>query len=138
MVDELEGSYEDYISFIFGIFQRHKAVPQPAHLTTKNARQWYQTHQKMKNIYDRKEYVTNGDFLTVKKTWKTYPLSQVSLPISQDTIALRAYRVVEDSATKGLPEDEEDRDACFYLEAKLKYKGSEIPDSVKKILEELV
>jgi hypothetical protein len=131
IVDDLGGEYSDYITFQFKAFRNIRIAPQPYHLISAGAVKRYAAHQRLANIYNTEEYSVRGDYFIVSKTRKGYPLSQILLPVSQDTIALRAYDLLALSSR-------EDLDSFYYLEAKLKYKGAIIPDKLKEILHEIV
>ncbi len=94
-------------------------------------------HQKLKNLYNTKEYFLNGDLFTVKKTWITYPFSQVLAGISQDSVANYAYSVSKMEIKEELSGPQRDRIqvSLAYLEAKLKYQRVPIPDSIKELIE---
>jgi len=136
IVDANGGEYSEFINLQFQAFRKMKIAPKPHHLISEGAIKRYQSYQMKHNSYNTKEYTTHGDYLTVKKSRITYPISQILLPVSQDTTALHAYNIPTSDAGIFVDGTEEDRDALYYLEAKLKYKGVEIPESIKKLLKE--
>ncbi len=137
IVDQIEGEYSDYILFQFKVYKSFKTAPKPENLITEKAVRRYAGHQRLKNLYNTKEYFLNGDIFTVRRTRKTYPFEQVMLSTSQDAVANYAYLVLEMKIDESLSEEKLNRikDALAYLEAKLIYKRSPIPDSIKKLIE---
>lgn len=134
IVDDLGGEYAEYINVQFAAFRRFRTAPKPPHLILEGAIKRYKAYQRKNNIFYTKEYRTYGDYLEVSKTRKVYPLSQVLLPVSQDTTALMAYSLVKDKIKEGVRITEGNGESIYYLEAKLKYKGVEVPDAIKEIL----
>jgi hypothetical protein len=139
IVDEVGGEYGEYIRLQFETYKKFRTAPTPAHMISLNAIKRYRAWQKKYNKFNTKEYTTNGDSFVVSKTRKTYPMAQVLLPVSQDTDALTAFSILEVEDYEGLPEATRDKyaEALYYLEAKLRYKGAIVPQSIKDVMEKI-
>jgi hypothetical protein len=139
IVDMLEGDYSEYIHLQFQAFKQLKIAPKPYHLISDNAVKRYQAYQKRTNRYYTEDYSVNGDFLTVSKTRKIYPLSQILLPTSQDSTALYAYSLSKMENDTSVSEDTQkrNRESVLYLIAKLKYKKVQVPKSIIELAKKL-
>ena len=137
IVEMLEGEASEYIHVQFQAFKQIKTAPKPHHLISDKAIKRYQAYQKQSNKYHRKEYNTNGDFLTVSLTRKIYPISQVLLPTSQDPTALYAYSLSKMEKKQTKSKRAEGIEAVAYLVAKLVYKKVQIPESINELAKEL-
>jgi hypothetical protein len=137
IVDKIEGEYSDFISFQFIVYKHFRIAPKPENLITEKSIRRYVAHQKLKNLYNTKEYFIHGDSFTVKKTRITYPFSQVLVNVSQDSVANYAYSIPKMEINEELSEAQKDRIriSLAYLEAKLKYQRITIPDSIKELIE---
>ncbi len=137
IVDQIEGEYSDFILYQFNVFKQFRTAPKPENLITEKAIRRYVGHQKLKNLYNTKEYFLNGDSFTVKKTRITYSFSQVLASASQDSVANYAYSIPKMETHEGVSDTQKDRIriSLAYLEAKLKYHKTPIPDSIKELVD---
>lgn len=136
LVDAVHGEYVDFLNFQFQFYRTFKTAPTPAHLISNESIMRYRIHQKKVNIFNEETYYVKGDTFTVKKTRKMYPVSQVLLPSSQDPISVLAYDAIANQDGGRLDRDKKEqiKDSLYYLEAKLNYKDTPIPDSVRRYM----
>ena len=136
IVDDMNGEYSDFIQFQFMVYSKFRIVPKPESLITEKSIRRYIAHQKLKNIYNTKEYFLKGDNFIVKKTNILYPFSQILSSTSQDSLASYAYSVSKMETDKEISEAQKDRIrvSLSYLEAKLKYHRAVIPESIQELI----
>lgn len=139
IVDEINGEYSSYITVQFQAVRNLHIAPKPAHLISIGAVKRYLAYQARYNKYNKEDYCTNGDTLIVNKTRRSYPISQVILPISQDSMASRAYHISKMEIGKTVSKEERDNylESLYYLVSKLKYKKTIIPESVVELIQRL-
>ena len=135
IVDEMDGSYGDFIRCQFAAMRKFKLVPAPHHLSSRNAVQRYMVHQKMKNLHHYSTYSVEGDDLIVHATMKHYPLEQADLPTKEDPEANYAHHISNTDCASG--DTTKDIESIEYAIAKLKYKDRIPTEALLRKLKQL-